>query len=120
PAVALQLPGSALEAQVEQLFLGLGQLGVQFLLGGHAQLRVQAVSHQPSPTSRLTILAFIGSLWIARRTASLATVSATPASSNITRPGITVMIHHSGQPSPPPIPAPARFLVRGPPPTRVD
>src|SRR6266851_1719565 len=52
--MALQLPGRALEAQVEQLFLGLGQLGVQFLFGGDAQLRGKAVSHQPSPNSRLT------------------------------------------------------------------
>src|SRR5580704_6579093 len=60
--MALQLPGRTLEAQVEQLFLGFGQLGVQFLFGGDAQLRGQAVSsHQPSPNSRLTTSAMSAS-----------------------------------------------------------
>src|SRR6202012_3364987 len=98
---------------VEQLFLGLGQLGVQFLLGGDAQLRGQAVSHQPSPTSRVTTRHFMGSLWIAQRSSSLATGSLTPDSSNMTRPGLTLATHHSGEPLPEPIRVSAGFLVSG-------
>src|ERR1700678_3833301 len=111
--MALQLASGALEAQVDPLFPRLRRLGEQFLFGGHAQLRGQAVSHQPSLISRLTTRHFIGSLCIARRSASLATGSATPDSSNITRPGFTLATHHSGAPLPEPIRVSAGFLVSG-------
>ena len=55
----------------------------------------------------------MGSLWIARRSASLATGSVTPDSSNMTRPGLTLAIHHSGEPLPEPIRVSAGFLVSG-------
>src|SRR5215470_1273257 len=114
PAVALQLAGGALEAEVEQLLLGLGQLAAQLLRAGGPQLLGgQALSHQASPTSRFTILVFMGSLCIARRSASRATGSVTPASSNMTRPGFTLAIHHSGEPLPEPIRVSAGFLVSG-------
>ena len=57
--------------------------------------------------------AFIGSLWIARRIASRATSSFTPDSSKSTRPGLTLAIHHSGDPLPEPIRVSAGFLVNG-------
>src|SRR6266540_3585577 len=69
--------------------------------------------HQTSPTSRLMKRHFIGSLCIARRRASRATGSGTPDSSNITRPGLTFAIHHSGEPLPEPIRVSAGFLVSG-------
>src|SRR5262249_18697923 len=84
PSVRLELARRSLEAEVEQLLLGLLQLGDQFFL----RLRPQIVggkalrSHHASPTSRFTNLHFIGSLCIARRSASRASGSGTPASSN--------------------------------------
>ena len=50
---------------------------------------------------------------MARRSASRATGSATPDSSNITRPGLTLATHHSGDPLPDPIRVSAGFLVSG-------
>jgi hypothetical protein len=50
---------------------------------------------------------------MARRSASRATGSVTPDSSNITRPGFTFAIHHSGEPLPEPIRVSAGFLVSG-------
>ena len=55
----------------------------------------------------------MGSLCMARRSASLATGSGTPDSSNMTRPGLTLAIHHSGAPLPEPIRVSAGFLVSG-------
>src|SRR5699024_9965639 len=69
--------------------------------------------HFYSPPSRRTMRAFMGSLWIARRRASFATSSLTPASSNTTRPGLTLATHHSGEPLPEPIRVSAGFLVSG-------
>jgi len=43
---------------------------------------------------------FIGSLWIARRIASRATCSLGKDISKITRPGLTLATHHSGEPLP--------------------
>src|SRR6266487_2637954 len=91
PPVVVQLPGRHLEPEVEQLFLGLAQPGHQLVVGELAQLgRSGPCGHQTSPTSRLTNRHFIGSLWIARRIASRAIDSGTPASSNMTRPGLTL------------------------------
>ena len=56
---------------------------------------------------------FIGSLWIARVSASRATTSFGNDSSNSTRPGLTLAIHHSGEPFPEPIRVSAGFLVSG-------
>src|SRR6185437_9025182 len=114
PPVAFQLAGGTLETEVEQLLLGLSQLAAELLRAGGAQLLGgQARSHQASPTSRLTILHFMGSLCIARRSASRATCSFGKDSSNITRPGLTLAIHHSGEPLPEPIRVSAGFLVSG-------
>src|SRR5690606_32745048 len=67
PPVALQLTGRRLETKVEQLLLRLLQLLDQGVLVLEPQLSGgQALSHHASPTSRLTILHFMGSLWIAR------------------------------------------------------
>jgi hypothetical protein len=55
----------------------------------------------------------MGSLWAARRMASLATGSATPDSSNITRPGRTTATQRSGLPLPEPIRVSAGFSVMG-------
>src|SRR5262249_18287412 len=114
PAVALKLAGGGLEPQVEQLDLRLGQLVLELFLARHPQVSGdQSLGHYASPTSRFTNLHFIGSLGMARRSASRATGSGTPDSSNITRPGLTFAIHHSGAPLPEPIRVSAGFLVSG-------
>src|SRR5699024_11651832 len=69
--------------------------------------------HSHSPPSRATIRALSGSLWIARLRASRATSSDTPASSNMTRPGWTLAIHHSGELLPEPMRVAAGFFVSG-------
>src|SRR5215210_5353353 len=115
PTMALQLAGGRLEAEVEQLLLGLTQLGLEVaaghlveLVSGHTVAR-----HQNSPASRETKRHFIGSLCIARRMASRAVPSSTPESSNMTRPGLTLATHHSGDPLPEPMRVSAGFLVSG-------
>ena len=62
---------------------------------------------------RTTKRVLIGSLCIASRIASRASGSLTPDSSNITRPGLTLATHHSGEPLPDPIRVSAGFLVSG-------
>src|SRR5690606_7252918 len=111
--VVVQLPGGSLEAQVEQLFLRLLELADQVLGGLVPQLLGGRGLRHYSHTSRFTNLHRIGSLCIARRKASLATGSGTPASSNMTRPGLTGATHHSGEPLPEPIRVSAGFLVSG-------
>src|SRR4028119_1759669 len=70
PAVALQLARRGLEAQVEQLLLGLAQLLGQVVLVQGAQLGGGGHGHQNSPASRVTNLHFMGSLCLARRSGS--------------------------------------------------
>src|SRR6185437_9133620 len=116
-AVALELAGGRLEAQVEQLFLGLLQLVDESLvfkgveLGGCELLGSDR--HYASPSSRLMMRALRGSLWIARVMASRAMVSLTPLSSKSTRPGLTFATHHSGEPLPEPMRVSAGFFVSG-------
>src|SRR5581483_4299319 len=69
--------------------------------------------HDCSTPSRVTNLVRIGSLWPARRMASFARSSGTPASSNITLPGLTTATQPSGLPLPEPIRVSAGFLVTG-------
>src|SRR5665811_6310 len=103
--------------RVEELFLGLAKLVDQTVVVEAAQLSGSHFTgpdcHQTSPPSRRTKRHFIGSLCIASRRASRATSSVTPESSNITRPGLTLAIHHSGEPLPEPIRVSAGFLVNG-------
>src|SRR5674476_69099 len=102
PPVALQLPGRGLEPEVEQLLLALLQLSGQCVVVHLVQLvgdnRLGSDSHQLPPPSRTTNRHFIGSLCMARRMASRARGSSTPANSNMIRPGLTLAIHHSGDP----------------------
>src|SRR5207302_11415827 len=65
------------------------------------------------PSSRITNLVRTGSWWPARRIASRASGSGTPASSNITRPGLTTATQPSGEPLPDPIRVSAGFFVYG-------
>src|SRR5699024_9175491 len=117
PSVVLELSGGRLEAQVEQFLFRLTQFLLETFIGetvkrGHVQI-LGPDSHVHSPPSRRTMRAFSGSLWIARRSASSATASDTPANSKSTRPGLTFATHHSGEPLPDPIRVSAGFLVSG-------
>src|SRR4051794_8909016 len=61
----------------------------------------------------MTNLVLRGSLWPARRIASRASCSSTPASSNMTRPGLTTATQPSGEPLPEPMRVSAGFFVKG-------
>src|SRR4029453_2568003 len=114
PAVALELTGGCLEAEVEQLLLGLAQSGLEVDVVQLVELvGLDPGRHQNSPASRVMKRHFIGSLCIARRIASRAPVSSAPESSNMPRPALTLAIHHSGEPLPEPIRVSAGFLVSG-------
>src|SRR5919106_3714575 len=63
--------------------------------------------------SLFTNLVLTGSFWPARRSASFASSSSTPASSNMTRPGFTTATQPSGEPLPEPIRVSAGFFVNG-------
>src|SRR5690606_17958985 len=112
PGIVVQLAGGRLEAEVEQLLLGVAELGLQLSVAQLVELvgRVGLAAHQNSPASRVTKRHFIGSLCIARRMASRATSSSTPESSNMTRPAFTLATHHSGEPLPEPMRVSAGFL----------
>src|SRR6202000_3222301 len=114
PPVALQLAGGLLEAQVDQLLLGLAQAGLEVGVVHLIQLMcLQTAGHQNSPASREMKRVFMGSLCCARRMASRAVPSSTPDSSKSTRPGLTLATHHSGEPLPEPMRVSAGFLVSG-------
>src|SRR5689334_17253333 len=63
--------------------------------------------------SRTMTCVWTGSLWAARRIASRAEGSSTPAISNRTRPGLTTATQWSGAPLPEPIRVSAGFFVTG-------
>src|SRR5699024_52025 len=114
-AGVLELTGRGLETELEQLVLRvrqlLGQLRVVQLvefIGGEL-----GRCHQMSPLSRLRMRLFMGSLCSARRYAWPATSSSTPVSSNMTRTGLMLAIHHSTEPLPEPMRTSAGFLVSG-------
>src|SRR3982751_6851166 len=109
--VVVQLSRDVLEAQVEQLLLGLGQ-PVQQLVVDHLA-KFGRGGHQSDSPARVTNLALIGSFWMARSMASLARGSGTPESSNMMRPGRTGATHRSGLPLPEPMRVSAGFSVTG-------
>src|SRR5205823_7344168 len=89
--VVVELAGDVLEPEVEKLLLGLGQTVQQLLVDHLAQLG--SGCHQSDSPARVTNLALIGSFWMARSMASLASGSGTPESSNMMRPGRTGATH---------------------------
>src|SRR3954471_6132894 len=113
----LELTGGVLEAQVEQLLTRVRHRLDELVVGQVVRL---AGLHWSRPSSiaevapsRRTNLVFTGSLWPASRMASRASGSGTPASSNITRPGLTTATQPSGEPLPEPIRVSAGFCVMG-------
>src|SRR5262249_9638443 len=106
----LELAGGVPESEVERLLLGVDQFRHELVV-----FHVVDVGglHQDSAPSRLTKRVRTGSLWPARRSASRARSSGTPASSNITLPGLTTATQPSGLPWPGRIRVAAGFFVYG-------
>ena len=74
--------------------------------GGKVWIKIfpdKPITAPPSKSALETILHLHGSLCVARRKASLAVSSGTPAISNITRPGLTTATQYSTDPLPEPI-----------------
>src|SRR6218665_115784 len=116
--VALKLCGRGLEEKVKQLFLCFFQFCNEALCLKRIKLAgcefFCSNGHYASPSSRLMMRALSGNLWMARVIASRASSSDTPATSNNTRPGLTLATHHSGDPLPEPMRVSAGFFVSGP------
>src|SRR5437667_7420904 len=109
PHGVVELTGRALEAEVEELLLLCLQSREQLVVGELAKL---GRLHSCTPV-RMMNFERIGSLCAARLMASRAVSSATPDSSNMTRPGLTTATHPSGLPLPEPMRVSAGFFVTG-------
>src|SRR5579883_2508690 len=112
----VQLASGQLEAQVEQLLAAVGQPLLQLVVVQLGELLGLDPYQPPSEVCDpvlVTTRALIGSFWMARSSASRPSSSLTPASSNITRPGLTTATQTSGFPLPEPMRVSAGFLVTG-------
>src|SRR5882757_10319515 len=113
PRGVLQLPGGALETQIETLLLQIED-GVVHLIGAHrADIGGFHLGHDHHSAMRSTKRVLIGSLAAASESASRAVCTATPSISKITRPGFTRATHNSGVPSPEPMRTSAGFFDTG-------
>src|SRR5947207_7428357 len=111
PRGVLELARRVLEAQVEELLAGASHQ-LDELAVGHVVHLLRLHDDACAP-SRSTNFVLIGSLWPASRMASRASGSGTPASSNITRPGLITATQPSGEPLPEPMRVSAGFWVTG-------
>src|SRR5471030_3163244 len=113
PRGVLQLPGGALETQIETLLLQIED-GVVHLIGAHrADIGGFHLGHEPYSAIRTTKRVLIGNLAAASDSASFAVCTVTPSISKITRPGLTRATHNSGVPLPEPIRTSAGFFDTG-------
>src|SRR3954453_3184254 len=113
PRSVLQLPGGALETQIEALLLQIGDRIVH-LIGAHcADIFDFHLGHHRHSAMRATKRVLIGSLAAASDSASLAVCTVTPSISKMTRPGFTRATHSSGVPLPEPIRTSAGFFDTG-------
>src|SRR5262249_48213283 len=101
PRGVLQLAGGVLEAQRELLVARL--LDALHQLVVLEVVRLGSLHDCSAAPSRRTNLVLIGSLCPASRIASFARSSGTPASSNMTLPGLTTATQPSGLPLPEPM-----------------
>src|SRR5215471_15665638 len=101
PGSILKLAVRALEAQIEDLFPQIVELAGQ-LVGGLGS-DIGRFHEMASAPSRATNRVPMGNLAEANSKASRAVPSATPSSSNMIRPGLTLQIQNSGDPLPLPI-----------------
>src|SRR5207253_8346972 len=107
--VVLVSASGRLEEEVEQLLPPLREPVIELVVGERPKLRCPG---QNSSSSLFTTFVLTESFWPARRSASFASGSGTPASSNITRPGLITKTHPSGEPLPDPIRVSAGFFVK--------
>src|SRR5215831_10923067 len=113
PRRVLQLPGGALEPQIEALLLQIED-GILHLVGAHrADVGCFHLGHEHYSAMRSTKRVLIGSLAAARPNASRAVWLFTPSISNSTRPGFTRTTHNSGEPLPEPMRTSAGFFDTG-------
>src|SRR6516164_2113398 len=115
PGSVLQLPGGALETEVETLLLQIED-GIVHLIGAHrADIGNFHLGHGGFPYSamRATKRVLIGSFAAASASASFAVCTVTPSISKITRPGLTRATHNSGVPLPEPMRTSAGFFDTG-------
>src|SRR6201999_1540884 len=113
PRRVLQLPGGALEAQIEALLLQIED-GVLHLVVAHcADVFDFHLGHVHYSAMRSTKRVLIGSLAAASDSASFAIPTGTPSISNITRPGLIRTTHNSGEPLPEPMRTSAGFFETG-------
>src|ERR1051325_5891590 len=113
-ACLAELSAGLLEAQVESFLAQVAQLFLELVGGLGAQIGgLHGCLPQPSEPTRATKRVLIGSLAAASASASLATVTGTPSSSNSTRPGLTRAAQNSGAPLPEPMRTSAGFFDTG-------
>src|SRR5258707_6663095 len=113
PRGVFQLPGGALEPQVEALLLQIED-GVVHLIGAHrADISGFHLGHDAHSAMRATKRVLIGNLAAASDSASFAVCTVTPSISKITRPGLTRATHSSGVPLPEPMRTSAGFFDTG-------
>src|SRR5215469_4017866 len=113
PRGVFQLPGGALEAQVEALLLQIEDGIVHLVFAHRADVFGFHLGHIHYSAMRSTKRVLIGSLAAASESASLATLTGTPSISNITRPGLIRTTHNSGEPLPEPMRTSAGFFDTG-------
>src|SRR5271165_3473117 len=112
----LELSARLLETQVEPLLPQLEDLVGELVFRHHAQVgNAAGLLHHGSPYSamRWTKRVLIGSFAAASRNASRATVSGTPSTSNMMRPGATRATQSSGAPLPLPMRTSIGFFDTG-------
>src|SRR5579872_266072 len=108
------MPGTQLEAQVEQLFLRFARFGLKLRDRQIPHRFPVALLHAVTASSvRATILVAIGSFAAANSSARRPVAASTPASSKRIRPGRTTATQASGLPLPEPIRTSAGFFVIG-------
>src|SRR4051795_7374710 len=113
PRGVFQLPGGALETQIETLLLQIED-SVVHLIGAHcADIGGFHLGHDHHSAMRATKRVLIGSLAAASDSASFAVCTVTPSISKMTRPGFTRATHSSGVPLPDPIRTSAGFFDTG-------
>src|SRR6478752_2950839 len=113
PRGVLQLPGGALETQVETFLLQIEDRILHLVGAQGADIFHFHLGHLGHSAMRATKRVLIGSLAAARSRASRAVCTVTPSISKITRPGLTRATHNSGVPLPEPMRTSARFFDTG-------
>src|SRR3954452_7556879 len=113
PRGVFQLPGGALETQIEPFLLQVED-GVLPLIVAHcANVGALHLGHVNYSAMRATKRVLIGRLAAASDSASFAVCTVTPSISKITRPGLTRATHNSGVPLPEPMRTSAGFFDTG-------